>query len=66
MQALVYGAILLLIPNALFALWLVWLDLRDNATLTASGHRYVNTSLAFVGVVLMLALFGIVGYIETV
>jgi hypothetical protein len=66
MQALMLGATLLLIPNALFALWLTWLDLRDDGTLTQRGQGYVTSVFSLIAVTLILALMGVVGYIQTI
>lgn len=62
---LIIGVSVILIPNALFALWLTWRDLKDDGTLTERGHKYVNGIFGFVGVTLILALISIVGAIET-
>jgi len=64
MAALLFGALLLLIPNALFALWAVWFDLNGDGTLTRAGRRYVSFMFGFVAVVLVTALMGLVGYVE--
>jgi len=62
---LIIGVSIFLIPNALFALWLTWRDLKDDGTLTQRGHKYVNGIFGFTAVTLILALISIVGAIET-
>jgi hypothetical protein len=62
---LMLGASIFLIPNVLFAMWLTWTDLTDNATLSVSGHRYVRGVFAFIAVSLIITLMGIVGTIQT-
>ena len=64
MTALLFGALFLLIPNALFALFLVWVDLSDNGALTVSGRRYISFTFGFIAFVLIAALMGFIGYIE--
>ena len=64
--ALLLGITLLLIPNALFALWLTWRDLHDEGTLTGRGQGYVRAVFSFIAVTLIIALIGIVGFIETI
>lgn len=65
MTALLFGALFLLIPNALFALFVVWLDLSDNGTMTRLGRRYITITFGFIAAVLIAALMGLVGMIET-
>ena len=65
MTALLFGALFLLIPNALFALFLVWVDLSDNGTMTRLGRRYITITFGFIAAVLIAALMGLVGMIET-
>ena len=62
---LMLGASIFLIPNVLFAMWLTWTDLTDNATLSEIGHRYVRAVFAFIAVSLIITLMGIVGTIQT-
>lgn len=63
--ALLLGVSVLLIPNILFALWITWVDLTDEGTLTKRGQSYVRGLFAFIAVSLIIMLIGIVGYIET-
>ena len=63
--ALLLGVSIILLPNALFGLWLVWLDLNEDGRLTARGNRYVTVTFAALGGVIVTALMGIIGYIET-
>lgn len=66
MTALLFGALFLLIPNALFALFLVWVDMREHGNyLTVSGRRYITITFGFIAVVLIVALMGFIGMIET-
>lgn len=65
MAALLFGALFLLIPNALFALFLVWVDLSDNGTMTRLGRRYITITFGFIAAVLIAALMGLIGMIET-
>jgi hypothetical protein len=64
-MAILIGAIILLIPNAIFALWLTWFDLRDDGTLSERGRTYVTGVFSFIAVTLILALIGTVGLIQT-
>lgn len=63
--ALLLGISVILIPNALFGLWLVWVDLNGNGTLTERGNRYITVIFTAIGGVMVTALMGIIGYIET-
>lgn len=65
MMSLLLGVTLLLIPNALFALWMTWLDLSDNGTLTERGQGYVRGVFAFIAVSLIITLMAIVGAVQT-
>jgi hypothetical protein len=64
-MAILIGAVFLLIPNALFALWLTWHDLNSDGTLSDRGQRYVTGVFSFIAVTLILALIGTVGLIQT-
>ena len=63
--ALLLGALIILIPNAMFGLWLIWLELNDGGRLTRKGHRYLNLTFTGIFLVLVTALMGIIGYIES-
>lgn len=65
LATLAIGALVLLVPNALFALFLVWVDLSDNGTMTRAGRRYVSIMFGFVAAVLVTALMVVIGTIET-
>lgn len=52
---------ILLIPNALFATYILWADART----TERGDRYVSFVYACIAVTLFLALMGAVGAIES-
>jgi heme A synthase len=62
---LMLGALIILIPNAVFGLWLVWSELNYDGVLTRKGQRYVTVTFTLIAGVLITALMGIVGYIET-
>jgi len=66
MAALIFGALILLIPNALFALWMVWFDLSDNGTMTVAGRRYISFTFGFIAVVLISALAGLIHLINSI
>lgn len=63
--ALLAGITLILIPNALFALWMLWYELNGNGSITRCGRAYINGTFGLIAIVLVTALMGIVGYIET-
>ena len=62
---LMLGVSIFTIPCTLFAMWLTWVDLKDDGTLTERGHRYVNGIFGFIAVTLIIALLGIVGTLQT-